>query len=241
MGPARPLLAACARGRTEATDLPLSWLHLPLHILYGAGEVRLHVACLLSERALDELERLGRKTDLSHWVVNLADPLFGFQRRWRKTVLRGILDRGIAPRQFWTLTRSDDLDEEDVELLARARFSIGIGMESGSPRMLKIMQKGNHPERYLNALRRLARLSREHGLNWAANVIVGHPGETLQSMQETHAFVEELFATASDTCGWVSIDPFRLYPGSAVHEQLEQWEAAHGARFFHPLGGGELV
>ncbi|MGC6494038.1 MAG: radical SAM protein [Myxococcota bacterium] len=186
------------------------------------------------ERALDELERLGRKTDLSHWVVNLADPLFGFQRRWRKTVLRGILDRGIAPRQFWTLTRSDDLDEEDVELLARARFSIGIGMESGSPRMLKIMQKGNHPERYLNALRRLARLSREHGLNWAANVIVGHPGETLQSMQETHAFVEELFATASDTCGWVSIDPFRLYPGSAVHEQLEQWEAAHGARFFHP-------
>ncbi|MFN3201642.1 MAG: radical SAM protein [Bradymonadia bacterium] len=186
------------------------------------------------ERAIEELRRLAARTDLSAWVVNLADPLFGFKRRWRREVLEGILKHRLFPRQYWTLTRSDDLDEEDVQLLARARFSIGIGVESASPRMLGIMQKGNTPERYLGALTRLAQLSRAHGLNWAANIIVGHPGEDHDSMAETHRFLTSLFTTAKETCGWLSIDPFRLYPGAAVHEQLQSWSSTHGARFYHP-------
>ena len=185
------------------------------------------------DRAIEELRRLAARTDLSHWVVNLADPLFGFQRGWRRKVLSGIIENDLLPRQYWTLTRSDDLDDVDVDLLARARFSIGIGMESGSPRMLKIMQKGNQPERYLDALRRLARLSRKHGLNWAANIIVGHPGENLASMKQTHAMVSELFTSASETCGWVSIDPFRLYPGAHVHEAIDEYSQRFGTVFHH--------
>ena len=187
-----------------------------------------------AERATDELRRLARRTDLSRWVVNLADPLFGLKRPWRRTVLENIVREGIRPRQFWTLTRADDLQEEDVSLLARARFSIGIGAESGSPKMLRIMQKGNTPERYLGSLERLMGLSRKHQLNWAANIIVGHPGETPETMRETHAFLTRLFTAAPETCGWLSIDPFRLYPGALVHEQLQQWSADHGARFHHP-------
>ena len=186
-----------------------------------------------AERAVEELERLSRFTDLKRWVINLADPLFGFNRAWRRQVLSGIIEKNLLPRQYWTLTRSDDLHEEDIELLARANFSIGIGMESGSPRMLKLMQKGNKPERYLEAQLRLARLSRRHGLNWAGNIILGHPGETMESMRETHAFARELFASAKETCGWLSIDPFRLYPGSHVHEQMAHYEQTYGTRFYH--------
>jgi anaerobic magnesium-protoporphyrin IX monomethyl ester cyclase len=186
-------------------------------------------------RAIDELKRLARKTDLSKWVVNLADPLFGFHREWRREVLQGIIDHNLAPRQYWTLTRSDDLDETDVKLLVKARFSIGIGMETGSPEMLRIMQKGNRPEAYLDAQRRLARLSREHGLNWAANVILGHPGETPESLRQTHSFVKELFTSAPDTCGWVSIDPFRVYPGSQVHETLADYSQRFGTVFHRPI------
>ncbi len=186
------------------------------------------------ERAVDELKRLGRFTDLSQWVVNLADPLFGWQRAWRREVLEGILSAGIAPRQFWTLTRADDLQEEDVSLLARSRFSIGIGLESGSPKMLGIMQKGNTPERYLAAIERLMDLSRAHGLNWAANIIVGHPGETPETLRETHAFLQRLYSRAPETGGWLSVDPFRLYPGAQVHEQMTDWTRRFGTQFHHP-------
>ncbi|MFU8804951.1 MAG: B12-binding domain-containing radical SAM protein, partial [Bradymonadaceae bacterium] len=186
-----------------------------------------------AERAIDELRRLATFTDLSKWVINLADPLFGFNRKWRRQVLEGIIEHELFPRQYWTLTRSDDLHEEDVELLAKAHFSIGIGMESGSPEMLKIMQKGNKPERYLEAQLRLARLSRKHGLNWAGNIILGHPGETLESLRQTRDFAQELFTSASETCGWLSIDPFRLYPGSHVHENMDFYEERYGAKFHH--------
>jgi hypothetical protein len=43
-----------------------------------------------------------------------------------------------------------------ITLFAKARFSVGIGLESASPRMLKIMQKGNTPSKYLGAIKRLA-------------------------------------------------------------------------------------
>lgn len=187
-----------------------------------------------SARAVDELRRLARFTDLSHWVVNIADPLFGFRRRWRREVLEGIIEHQLFPRQYWTLTRSDDLDEEDVSLLARARFSIGIGLESGSPQMLTLMQKGNKTDAYLGAIERLARLSRDHGLNWATNVIVGHPGETLASMRQTREFLGALFTSAKETCGWLSIDPFRLYPGAQVHEAMSTYTKLYGTRFYHP-------
>jgi len=118
-------------------------------------------------------------------------------------------------------------------MMARARFSIGIGLESGSPEMLRKMQKGNTPKKYLAAQERLAGLSRKHGLNWAANIIVGHPGETPETLEETYQFVRKIFTTAESTCGWVSIDPFRLYPGSYVHEAMDQYEATEGTRFHH--------
>lgn len=184
------------------------------------------------ERALDELSRLARFTDLGQWVVNVADPLFGFRRGWRREVLEGVARRGLLPRQFWTLTRSDDLDDEDVRLLADARFSIGIGLESGSPTMLAIMRKVGRPERYLDAILRLRRLSDARGLSWAVNVIVGHPGETPETMAETRAFLGELFGGGA-LRGWLSVDPFRLYPGAQVHEQMADWEARFGTRFYH--------
>ena len=187
-----------------------------------------------SERAVSELQRLSQRTDLRQWVVNIADPLFGFKRRWRREVLEGIVKHGLLPRQYWTLTRSDDLEDVDIELLAKARFSIGIGLESGSPSMLTLMQKGNKPDAYLGAMQRLARLSLKHGLNWASNVIVGHPGETMASMRETHRYLTELFTSAKETCGWLSIDPFRLYPGAQVHETMETYGQLHGTRFHHP-------
>ncbi len=187
-----------------------------------------------AERAVAELERLAEFTDLSEWIVNIADPLFGIDPKWRRAVLEGIIEKQLLPRQYWTLTRSDNLKEEDVQLLADAHFSIGIGMETGSPKMLQLMQKTRNPQGYLDAQRRLARLSREKGLNWSANIIVGHPGETMETMRQTRDFVYEVFASAKETCGWVSLAPFRLYPGSHVHEAIDHYRDEYGATFYHP-------
>jgi radical SAM superfamily enzyme YgiQ (UPF0313 family)/protein-L-isoaspartate O-methyltransferase len=186
------------------------------------------------ERAVDELARLARVTPLRHWVVNVADPLFGFKRRWRRQVLELIIRRELRPRQYWTLTRANELEDGDIELLARARFSVGVGIESGSPEMLALMQKTARPGRYLETLERFAALSEKHALNWSGNVVVGHPGETPATMAETHRFIEGLLTGRPTTRGWVSVDPFRLYPGSQVHVEQRRYTERYGTRFFHP-------
>ena len=186
------------------------------------------------ERAVDELRRLARHTELERWVVNIADPLFGLEPGWRRGLLERIAQHDLMPRQYWTLTRADDFERQDVELLARANVSIGVGLESGSLEMLRLMRKTRRPQQYLEAISRLARWSAEVGLSWAANVVVGHPGETPQTMQQTLDFVDGLFAAAPHTRGWLSVDPFRLYPGSHVHAELQGYATRHGTHFFHP-------
>ncbi|HEY3445236.1 MAG TPA: radical SAM protein [Myxococcales bacterium] len=191
-------------------------------------------------RALEELQGLAKRVRLADWVVNVADPLFGFDRAWRREVLEGIVRGGLLPLQYWTLTRVDDLDEEDVALLARARFSIGVGLESGSPDMLRRMNKAANPGQYLERIERFAGLALKHGLNWSANVIVGHPGETPETLSESAAFCRRLFTAQPRTTGWLSVDPFRLYPGSQVWEQLagssdsEPGTGRPRPRFHHP-------
>ncbi|MFT5433243.1 MAG: protein-L-isoaspartate O-methyltransferase, partial [Myxococcota bacterium] len=44
----------------------------------------------------------------------------------------------------------------------------------------------------------------------------------------------ELFASAKETYGWLSIDPFRLYPGAYVHEAMKGYTRAYGTKFYHP-------
>ncbi len=194
------------------------------------------------ERALDELRRLHRALPLRRFVLNVADPLFGLRPDWRRAVLEGIAREGLLPRQHWTLTRVDALEPEDVELLVRARFAVGVGLESGSPRMLEVMRKAEHPARYLDGIRHFAGLARRAGLTWAANLILGHPGEDAASLGETAAFVRELFPAGQETPGWLSVDPFRLYPGSEVFEAQAAYAERFGARFHAPRwweGGGD--
>lgn len=198
------------------------------------------------ERALDELQRLDHTADLSKWLVNLTDPMFGNRPSWRREVLQGIGTRGLMPRQYWTLTRAEGLERLDVELLAKARVSVGVGLESGSPEMLRLMNKTNAPERYLDAIRHLAERAGEYGLTWAANIIVGHPGETRATMEQTHRFVAELFSGSGgrQPRGWLSVDPFRVYPGSKVFAEMQSLSQRHGTRFHHPRWwrrGGEAA
>ena len=73
-----------------------------------------------------------------------------------------------------------------------------------------------------------SRLPRRVGPGWAreldvpfgANIIVGHPGETEASLRRTADYLRKLFIDdPRGTTGFLSVDPFRLYPGSPIDEE----------------------
>lgn len=183
------------------------------------------------EDAIEEMHRLDRFLDLSDWTLFIADALFGMKVSWRRQFLEALAKRPVRARKVWLLVRLDLLEREDIALMARANVAAGFGLESGDPEQVKRIRKVGRLSDYLDQMLRVSEWARELDVPWGANVIVGHPGETEQSLRTSAKYFERLYlGDARGTTGFLSVDPFRLYPGSPIDEERASWEATTGMR-----------
>lgn len=182
-------------------------------------------------RAVEELHRLDRYLDLSRWTLFVADALFGMKKPWRREFLEALARRPIRARKTWLLIRLDLLEREDVQLMAKANVAPGFGLESGDTEQLKRIRKTGKLEGYLDHMLQVADWCHEAHVPFGANIIVGHPGETEATLRNTARYMEKLFlGDKRGSMGFLSVDPFRLYPGSPIDEDRAGWEARTGMR-----------
>ena len=186
------------------------------------------------ERALDEVKRLHDFLDLSTWTLYLADALFGMKTSWRRQFLEGLARMAIPVRKYWLLIRVDLVDDEDLRLFADANCGLGFGLESGDPSLLATIRKAGRLDTYLDRMEQVASWARVRDVPWGANVIVGHPGETEGSLRRSAAYLSKLFLRPEGTTGFLSVDPFRIYPGSPIDGDRGWWESRFGTRFHRP-------
>jgi protein-L-isoaspartate O-methyltransferase/radical SAM superfamily enzyme YgiQ (UPF0313 family) len=186
------------------------------------------------DRAIAELERLDRFLDTSSWTIYFADALFGMRGKWRKEFLAKLAASSFRSRKNWLLIRVDMIDDEDLRLFGEANCGLGFGLESGDPTMLATARKAGKLETYLDRMKHVAVRARELDVPWGANVICGHPGETEASMRTSAAYLKELFLDPRGTTGFLSVDPFRLYPGSPIDAERGFYESTYGTRFHRP-------
>jgi protein-L-isoaspartate(D-aspartate) O-methyltransferase len=181
-------------------------------------------------QAIEEMHRLDSFLDLSTWTLFIADALFGMKTSWRRTFLEELARRPVRARKVWLLVRIDLLEREDIALMQRANVAPGFGLESGDPDQVRRIRKVGRLSDYLEQMMRVAGWARELDVPWGANVIVGHPGETEASIRTTVKYLERLYLGPGGTTGFLSVDPFRLYPGSPIDEEKAEWEASTGMR-----------
>jgi len=186
------------------------------------------------ERAVEELHRLHAFLDLSSWTLFVTDALFGCSKSWRRVFFEQFVRKPIPVRKIWLLTRADLLEREDLEWMRRANIAPGFGIESGDPSQLARIQKAGSPQQFLDHFRQVANWARELDLPFGANVIVGHPGETEETLRASHAYLESVFLSGDRTTGFLSIDPFRFYPGSGIDQNLESWKRLTGMTVHRP-------
>ncbi|MCH9683605.1 MAG: radical SAM protein [Deltaproteobacteria bacterium] len=186
------------------------------------------------ERALDEIDNLHQFLDLRSWTLYFGDALFGMNKRWRRAFLEGLARRNIPVDKFWLLIRVDLVDDEDLRLFGAANCGLGFGLESGDPGLLSIIRKSGRLDDYLDRMEHIAERAREHQVPWGANVICGHPGETPATMERSAAYLRKLFLRPRGTTGFLSVDPFRLYPGSPIDAERGVYEQRFGTRFHRP-------
>ena len=93
--------------------------------------------------------------------------------------------------------------------------SIYWGMESGSERLLAMMDKGNTVESSSNTLNR----ANKAGIRNHLFIIVGFPSETRAELEETVAFLYQ----HADTVDKVLASGYVLKKGTPIHDQLDRF------------------
>lgn len=138
-------------------------------------------------RVADELERVRReRPEVDH--VFFVDSTFNLPTSHAKAVCRELIARGgTLP---WTCYANPlGFDAELAALMAEAGcVGMEIGSDSGCDAVLTALRKGFDTA----AIRRISALAQEAGLKDCHTFILGTPGETLQQVDETLAFIADL-------------------------------------------------
>jgi len=132
-----------------------------------------------AQSIVDEVRTIP-PTDGIRRVYFTDDNLFSSRKRARD-ICRAIMDSGMRVR--WRgMVRISIVDEEIAALMAESGcLEVLLGIESGDPGILKNMGKSASPEQILAGLHHLT----QAGINTKSTFIVGYPGETEATLQNT--------------------------------------------------------
>ena len=118
-------------------------------------------------------------------------------------------------REFkWnSFIRASSITRENVHLLKESGcVLVQIGMESGSKKILQGMNKKDDPEHYLEVIH----LLNTHGISTQLYFIVGFPGETEETLQETIAMINR-FTHNGQAVNTIMVFPFVLAPLAPIY------------------------
>jgi radical SAM superfamily enzyme YgiQ (UPF0313 family) len=103
-------------------------------------------------------------------------------------ILEKILEEKL--RIPWTcMANANDLDEELVKLMRRAGcWQIAIGIESGNDEILRLIRKKSD----ISRIAKIAKSAHDVGIYVKGFFMLGHPGESLKTIEETRKFALSL-------------------------------------------------
>jgi radical SAM superfamily enzyme YgiQ (UPF0313 family) len=192
----------------------------PFHCAFCADPVYYGHALRLKspERIVAELsivrDRFGIR-DFLFWSES-----FTLKPDWTRAVLQAIIQARLDVR-FVVNSRADHVDPELLSLLKAAGcWMIGFGLESGSQRVLDLMNKRLRLEQNREAVIQ----AKSAGLQVTAHLVLGYPGETAADLQETIALSCSL---PLDFAQFYCAVPF---PGSPLYQEAREkgWLSSEG-------------
>lgn len=134
------------------------------------------------EKELNAIRELGGVTN-----VVFIDDTFNVPLPRFKELCRMMIHNGYR-FNWYSFFRCSNSDDETFDLMAQSGCQgVFLGIESGAPSILKNMNKAATVEKYAYGIKKL----HDHGILTFASFIVGFPGETLETVNETMAFIKE--------------------------------------------------
>ncbi len=176
---------------------------------------------IIKARAAGESDMPGR------YVVKVVDDTFTVNRKRTLALLKEIVDNGLNCLEFTGGVRADTLDGELVAMLKAANFRrVTLGVESGSPKILKMVRKGETND----DVRRAVGLLKEAGIKSHAFFMIGFPDETWEDVELSMKLIEEVKPDH------VEINMVTPYPGTELFARLvseDPMDIDRWYRWFH--------
>jgi anaerobic magnesium-protoporphyrin IX monomethyl ester cyclase len=210
--PARHLLPM---SRYQALGFPVSITTsrgCPYSCIFCQGRrmVGSRVRLRSSDSVVDEIEHV-----LSYGIdrINVADDLFTANKERVKDICGKIKERGL--KFAWSaFARVNTVDRETLKIMRDTGCdSVSFGVESGNQEILKNIKKGIT----LDQVRQAVNLCRELGIIAHTSFVVGLPGESPATLNETKRFAANL----GSLYGYHFLAPF---PGTTVRENVEEYD-----------------
>jgi anaerobic magnesium-protoporphyrin IX monomethyl ester cyclase len=178
-------------------------------------------------QAVEAQESGGADVAPGRWVVKVVDDTFTVSRKRTLDILDRIVERGLNCFEFTGGVRADTLDEGLVRRMAEAGFRrVTLGVESGSPRILSMIRKGETNE----DVKRAVGLLRNAGIHTHAFFMIGLPDETLADIELSKKLIREVRPDH------VEINMVTPYPGTDLFDRLmpqNPLEIDRWYRWFH--------
>lgn len=199
---------------------PASYKRLPLGVVMASRGCPMH--CTFCDRAvfgntrrsrsprnvMDEVEELIEKYGAQE--IRFFDDTFTL----KKDFVFSLCDEMERRRLKFPWTCLTTVLTVTRDMLKRMRevgcWQVLFGLESGDDGMLKLLKKGNTVE----ANRRAVRWVQEAGLEVRADFIVGTPGETIESLNNTLNFAIEM------NLDYAHFNKFVPLPGTEIYRKL---------------------
>ncbi len=160
-------------------------------------------------RTVSEIRHINEKYGFKAFMI--FDDTFVMDKERLKEIIWLLKGKDFKFRCF---SRANLLTKEVCTLLKEMNvIEVGVGIESGSNEILKLNMKGTSREQNFQAVKNL----REVGIRIKAFIIVGLPGETKQTINDTRSWIE--IAEPDD----IDFSIFQPLPGSDVFKNPSKY------------------
>jgi len=160
---------------------------------------------------IEEMEILIRQTGISAFTI--WDAAFTVVPKRLTEFCEKVLSKGMSIQ--WSCDSRVNVEKALLELMARAGCrSLSYGVESGSPRILKSINKKIEPEEVIA----FARNCSEAGIRTEGLFMYSLPDETLQDVELTLNLIREVLRYSQAIAGNLTL----IYPGTDLETMAKQ-------------------
>lgn len=158
-----------------------------------------------AERIVSWIDYFKQKYDTTSF--KFYEDNFTINKKRLRQFCNLLIDKKL--RIKWECESRPNLTEDDISVMAKSGcYAIGIGVESGSPRMLDFLQK----DITLEVVEKVCKLLVRYKIGPGIYVMAGLPTETIEELNMTVSLLDKL------DFRWCEYMIYRPYPGTVLYD-----------------------